>query len=158
MRRLILVPVILAVAFAVLQLFPGHISNPPTRVEPRWDSATTRQLAVAACFDCHSNQTTSHWYEHVAPISWWIKGHVTEGRAGLNFDEWNPARHRSGQDIARTVTRGSMPPSYYTWFGLHAAARLSAGDRLALVRGLENTIGPAVGVQDRGRGRSSGGD
>lgn len=48
-----------------------------------------------------------------------------------------------------------MPPSYYTWFGLHAAANLSAADRAALVAGLEKTMGPAVGVRDR-RGRGGG--
>jgi hypothetical protein len=149
--------VVLGVAFGALQLFAGHISNPAVRRDPQWDSATTRQLAAAACFDCHSNQTSSHWYEHVAPVSWWIQGHVKDGRARLNFDQWNPAQHKSGQDIAKTITEGSMPPSYYTWFGLHAAANLSASQRAALVRGLEATIGPAVGVQDR-RGRGQGGD
>jgi hypothetical protein len=32
-------------------------TNPPVRVEPRWDSPGTRALTVRACFDCHSNET-----------------------------------------------------------------------------------------------------
>ena len=41
-----------------------------------------------ACGDCHSNQTSLPWYGHVAPVSWWIKSHVREGREELNFSEW----------------------------------------------------------------------
>ena len=155
MRQLKVIGVIAAVVLGGMQFFAGHIPNSPAGPEPSWDSSRTRHLAVAACFDCHSNRASSHWYEHIAPVSWWIQGHVKDGRARLNFDAWNPMQHRSGQDIARTITRGTMPPSYYTWFGLHAAAKLSASERAALVHGLVNTIGPAVGVQER-RGRRSG--
>jgi hypothetical protein len=45
-----------------------------------------------------------------------------------------------------------MPPTYYTWFGLHSNAKLSAADKAALVKGLQNSIGPAVGVPDLGGG------
>ncbi|MBV8959534.1 MAG: heme-binding domain-containing protein [Actinobacteria bacterium] len=153
MKKLMFIPLGLAVAFAVMQPFAGHISDPPGRTEPTWDSPRTKALAVAACFDCHSNQTKSRWYEHVAPVSWWIQGHVSDGRRRLNFDAWDPAHHRSGTDIARTVTQGSMPPTYYTWFGLHAAAHLTAAQRAELAAGLQKTIGPAVGVRERlGRG------
>jgi hypothetical protein len=54
-------------------------SNPPVRIEPRWDRARTRELAVRACFDCHSNQTRWPWYSHVAPISWLVQHDVEEG-------------------------------------------------------------------------------
>jgi len=104
MRRLLLILAGLAVVFAAMQLFAGHIANPPGRSEPQWDSPRTRTLAVAACFDCHSNQTTSRWYEHVAPVSWWIQGHVSDGRRALNFDAWDPTHHRSGGDVAETLT------------------------------------------------------
>jgi hypothetical protein len=33
-----------------------------------------------------------------------------------------------------------MPPSYYTWFGLHADAKLTAAQRQALATGIEATI------------------
>jgi mono/diheme cytochrome c family protein len=148
-RRVYVVLVGVAIVFGVMQLFAGHISNPAGRVEPQWDSARTRQLVAAACFDCHSNQTRSRWYEHVAPISWWIQGHVNDGRRRLNFDAWDPKHHRSGADIARTATRGSMPPAYYTWLGLHAAANLTSAQRAELAAGLEKTVGPAVGVRER---------
>ena len=138
--------------FVVIQLVPKRVTNPPVRAEPPWDTPRTRQLAVAACFDCHSNQTHVLWFERVAPLSWWIDRHVEKGRRTLNFSEYDPNRHRSGQRIAHSIDEGSMPPHYYTWLGLHGAAKLSVADADALVKGLEATFGAAVGVPERGRG------
>ena len=128
--------------FGLIQLIPNRISNPPARKEPPWNSPQTLALAKVACFDCHSNQTRSYWYEKVAPISWWIKNHVDEGRAKLNFDEWQPNTGRGGGRAARTVLRGSMPPSYYTWLGRHADANLTPQQKQQLADGLEATLGP----------------
>lgn len=136
--------------FVLIQLVPKRVTNPPVRAEPPWDTPRTRQLAVTACFDCHSNQTHVLWFEHVAPLSWWIDRHVENGRRALNFSDYDPNRHRSGERIAHTMVEGSMPPGYFTWFGLHSSARLSAADRDALERGLEATFGAGVGVRERG--------
>ncbi|HEY7135633.1 MAG TPA: heme-binding domain-containing protein [Acidimicrobiia bacterium] len=143
---------VVIVGFGLIQLIPYRISNPRVRTSIKWDSARTQQLVVAACYDCHSNETKKPWYASVAPVSWWLKHHVDEGRARLNFSEWDPNHHRGGDQIARTIERGSMPPTYYTWFGLHSNAKLSAADKAALVKGLQNSIGPAVGVPDFGGG------
>src|SRR6478752_7651533 len=140
----------IVVVFVGIQFVPYRVTNPPVHQEPPWDSARTRQLAVAACFDCHSNQTRSYWYEKIAPVSWWIKNHVDEGRRRLNFDEWRPGR--GGGRAARTVSRGSMPPSYYTWLGLHSNAKLTAAEKQELARGLEATLGP--GGFDEGESES----
>lgn len=141
MKRTLIFAVVGVVAiFGVIQLIPNRVTNPTTRHEPPWDSARTKQLAVAACFDCHSNQTHGYWYEKIAPVSWWIKNHVDEGRASLNFDEWRPGK--GGGRAARTVLRGSMPPSYYTWFGLHSKAKLTDAEKQQLAQGLEASLGP----------------
>lgn len=153
MRRAVVVVVVVAAALmGLIQLIPNRITNPPTRHEPPWNSPQTLALAKAACFDCHSNQTHTYWFEKIAPVSWWIKSHVDGGRARLNFDEWQPGR--GGGRAARTVTRGSMPPSYYTWLGLHSNAKLTAAQRQQLAQGLEATLGPGgfdEGGSDRGR-------
>jgi hypothetical protein len=96
---------------------------------------------VAACFDCHSNETKSEWYSNIAPVSWWIKNHVDEGRSALNFSEWPHNRGEAASEAAETVADGSMPPSYYTWFGLHSAAKLSKAERDDLIRGLKASLG-----------------
>ena len=138
-RPLFWLLVVAVVGFGVAQLVPLGVSNPPGRVEPSWNTPQTRRLAVAACFDCHSNQSRHVWYEDVAPVKWWIANHVSDGRKAVNFDEWNRPQGRAGRS-SRTVADSSMPPSYYHWFGLHSAAKLSAADRKALIAGLDETI------------------
>jgi hypothetical protein len=131
----------LFVVFGLMQLVPYRVSNPPVTGEPHWDSPQTRALVVAACYDCHSNQTKTPWYGKVAPISWWLTSHVDKGRAALNFSGWNRPQGRRALRAAETVQRGSMPPSYYTWFGLHSNAKLTSAQRAALVAGLIKTLG-----------------
>ncbi len=97
-----------------LQLVPygrDHV-NPSRRAEPDWDRAETRALAVRACFDCHSNETTWPWYAHVAPVSWLLQRDVEEGRRALNFSEWDQPRQEA-EDLAETVATGEMPPWLY---------------------------------------------
>lgn len=108
-RNLLIAVGIVVVAFVVMQFIPYRVTNPPVTQEPAWDSPRTRQLAVAACFNCHSNQTKATWWEDVAPVSWWITNHVKKGRDSLNFSEWDRQRGESG-DAAETIRNGSMPP------------------------------------------------
>ena len=56
-----------------------------------------RKLAVAACYDCHSNETATYWWEDVAPLSWWITNHVKDGRAALNFSECTKSGRSRGE-------------------------------------------------------------
>jgi Haem-binding domain len=140
-RNLIIGASTVIVAFGLIQLVPYRVSNPPVTGEPKWDSPQTRALVVAACYDCHSNQTKTPWYGTVAPISWWLTNHVDDGRKALNFSEWNRPQSGKALRAARAVQRGSMPPSYYTWFGLHSNAKLTSAQRAALVAGLTKTLG-----------------
>ena len=117
-------------------------SNPPVRQEPAWDSQQTRDLAVSACFDCHSNQTRWPWYSNVAPASWLIQRDVDEARQRMNFSEWD--RPQPGaEEAVESVQEGGMPPSQYRL--LHPGARLSSTERQTLIQGLEATLGPGLG-------------
>ena len=139
-RRIVLAVVaVVVVLFGLIQLVPYRVDNPPVTQEPPWDSPRTRQLAVAACFDCHSNETHTYFWEDVAPVSWWITNHVKEGRAALNFSECTKKGGES-DDAAETVRNGSMPPGYYTWLGLHSNARLTVKERQELASGLMRTL------------------
>jgi mono/diheme cytochrome c family protein len=128
-----------AALLVVIQLVPYGRShqNPPVVAEPVWDSAQTRELAVVACFDCHSNQTNWRWYSNVAPISWWVQHDVDEARATLNFSDWTQARRAN--EAAEVVREGEMPPRYYLI--THPQARLSDADIAALADGLAKTLG-----------------
>jgi len=130
----------LAVLFGVMQLVPygrSH-SNPKVRLEPEWDSPRTRELAVRACFDCHSNETRWPWYANVAPMSWVVEYDVETARSVINFSEWNrsyPVAIYSNQSI---VT-GGMPPAKYR--AAHPEADLTNEERDDLMRGLSATLG-----------------
>jgi hypothetical protein len=131
---------IAVVAVLLLQLVPYRISNPPTRSEPKWDSARTRRLTVAACYDCHSNETTHHWYTQIAPISWLAVKDMRDGRAKLNFSEWGTTSGHETDHVYEVVSNGSMPPARYTWFGLHKEAKLTTQERAELLAGLKKTL------------------
>src|SRR5690242_7574225 len=72
---------------AVMQLVPyGRThANPAIIQEPRWDSPRTRELAVRACFNCHSNETRWPWYANFAPASWMVQFDVEAARSIINF-------------------------------------------------------------------------
>jgi hypothetical protein len=137
-RGLLVTAAVAAVTLALMQLVPYRVDNPPVKQEPTWDSTRTRALAVAACFDCHSNETRTLWFEDIAPLSWWITNHVDEGRKAVNFSEC--VRGAGENDSSESVRRGSMPPGYYTWLGLHPSAELSAQERKDLADGLRATL------------------
>jgi mono/diheme cytochrome c family protein len=124
----------------VIQIVPygrDH-ENPPVTQEVKWDSARTRELAVGACYDCHSNLTEWPWYSNVAPVSWLVYSDVQEGREKLNFSEWDRPQGEEGDESAEAVREGSMPPLQYK--PLHPAGRLSDAEREELARGIEQTL------------------
>ena len=131
---------LLVLAFGAIQFVPygrDHV-NPPVGAEPTWDSPDTRVLAKQACFDCHSNETEWPAYSRVAPVSWLIQRDVSEGRAVLNFSEWQRPQEEA-TEAAKEALEGEMPLRIYRL--MHAHARLSAADRKKLARGLERTLG-----------------
>ena len=130
----------IAVALVFAQFVPygrDH-SNPSARIEPVWDSSRTRELARRACFDCHSNETIWPWYSHVAPVSWLLQSDVDEGRATMNFSEWN-REYSEAKEASKEVEENEMPMWAYTV--THAEARLSNEEKAALMRGLDATLG-----------------
>jgi len=123
----------------VIQVVPygrAH-DNPSVVAEPAWDSPATRDLAVRACYDCHSNETVWPWYSHVAPVSWLVARDVAEGREKLNFSQWGSAEE--ADDVVETIQEGEMPPVYFEL--MHASARLTDAETRQLIAGLQTTIG-----------------
>ena len=124
--------------------------------EPPWNSPETRALAKRACFDCHSNETRWPWYASVAPASWIIRDHVSEGRRKLNFSTW-PGGVREVDEIGEVLSKGEMPLWDYAL--LHPEARLTPQEMDALTKGLAATLGTASEGSRRGpRGDDGDGD
>jgi hypothetical protein len=115
-------------------------SNPPINGEPDWATPQTRELVVRACFDCHSNEAVWPWYSNIAPISWAVWKHVKDGRNAVNYQEWDRPQEEADESVEE-VEKGSMPPPYYTFGGLHSEGNLSAAELTALLDGLASTPG-----------------
>jgi hypothetical protein len=117
----------------------------PARTNPAEDPARTLE-AIAhpppsvqavldrSCRDCHTNRTVWPWYTNVAPISWFVVGHVNEGRHDLSFSNWAafaPAlRAKRLAQMCDLVQRGEMPLT--TYLLLHRDARVSDDERQAI--------------------------
>lgn len=117
MKRLLkIVMAALVVSLVIAQFVPVDRSNPPVEGDvgapPEVESALR-----AACYDCHSNETTWPWYGYVAPVSWLLAYDVRAGREELNFSTWPSYDARRLQkkrkEIVETVIEGEMPPWYY---------------------------------------------
>ncbi|MFN8472324.1 MAG: heme-binding domain-containing protein [Anaerolineae bacterium] len=139
LRTIVIIIAVLVGGFLLIQLIPyGHNhTNPPVIQEPQWDSPQTRELAVRACFDCHSNESVWPVYSNIAPISWLVQHDVEEGRQRLNFSEWNRPQ-REARSAGREVQRGDMPDPKY--LPLHPQARLTDAEKQALIQGLNNSL------------------
>jgi len=128
----------------LLQLLPfGRLgANPPVTRDAPWPNGRARELAVAACYDCHSNQTRRPLYSRVAPFSWLVARDVEQGREKLNFSTWEGSGG-DARDAAETIGEGSMPPRRY--LPLHPDARLTEDERRLLVQALEGMGGDRGG-------------
>lgn len=71
------------------------------------------------CYDCHSNNTNYPWYNTIAPLSYWIENHISEGKKHLNFSEWETystkKKDHKIEELVAEVQEGEMPLKSYTW-------------------------------------------
>ena len=118
-----------------IQFVPVQRVNPPIQSEVAAPSEIDVILR-RACYACHSNETQWPWYSYVAPMSWFVIGHVDEGRGDLNFSEWPvfdfELQEHAFEDIEEQVSKRKMPLRSYTL--IHRDAKLNAEERDALLR------------------------
>lgn len=96
-------------------------------------------LLKNSCYDCHSNRTRYPWYSSVAPVSWWIKYHIVEGKDELNFSEWNSysvkkKKHKL-EEIIEELEEEHMPLDSYLI--THGDARVDAVEFIQLKKWIE---------------------
>jgi hypothetical protein len=146
--------VIAGLGFLALQVLPfGRIENPPVTQDAPWPSEEARRLAVAACYDCHSNETDWPAYSYVAPMSWLVRDDVDTGRAAMTFSEWD-SNDNEAHDAIEEIEGGAMPPSKYT--AIHRGAKLTHAEKAALMAALDQMAGD--GHSGKGRGADDDGD
>ncbi len=87
-----------------------------------------------SCYDCHSNNTAYPWYNKIQPVSWIMQGHIKEGKAELNFNEFGSYSERRQKSkfksILSQVKDGEMPLASYTL--MHREAKLSENEKKTL--------------------------
>lgn len=131
----------LALSAVAIQFIPygKTYTNPPIISEPTWDSPRTKELFNHACANCHSHQTTYPWYSKIAPLSWLIQRDVDEGREHFNVSAWGAQKKNEGEDAAKELREGDMPPWFY--LPTHPEAKLTDGEKKELMSGFEKTFG-----------------
>ncbi|MBE2279194.1 MAG: heme-binding domain-containing protein [Ignavibacteriaceae bacterium] len=130
---------IILLIFAGIQFVTVDRTNPPVIAEPNWDSPKTREYAVRACFDCHSNETKWPWYSYIAPVSWSVASHVHNGRKAFNISEFPAGTQKEGHEAAELVISLDMPLSDYLI--MHSEAKFTEQEKNEFVQGLKNTFG-----------------
>ena len=140
MKKLIIISVaLLFAAFVVIQFFQPeknisenaeslliNTENMPPEVKDAFKNA---------CLDCHSNNTKYLWYHNIAPVSWMVNKHVTDGKKELNLSEWKTLddydRIKVLEDIRQEIERGTMPLKPYVL--MHPEAKLDEKTKKAMI-------------------------
>ena len=131
--------------FAALQFFNPARTNPPVKSDFLIAAVPPASVAAAlraACYDCHSHETTWPLYARIAPVSWLIASDVNEGREHLDFSDWPTEAAGAAKKLDRineVLDYREMPPKKYTL--IHAAARLTEMQRKEIMDWTEAAAG-----------------
>jgi len=104
--------------FVAIQFVPVNRTNPPVDAAQALNPPPAVMAVMrVSCYDCHSNETRWPWYAYVAPMSWLVTNHVTDGRRKMNFSTWSSYKPEKQADYLRNVddavTNGWMPLQSY---------------------------------------------
>jgi hypothetical protein len=133
MKAVKIILIALAVIFIAIQFIPSGIpENKPDDIKSIANSNLVTEPVLdqlrKSCFDCHSNQTHFPWYSKIAPASWMLADHISEGKSHLNFSVWEDYSNREKigvlKDIKDEVESGNMPLKSYLL--MHRDARLNS--------------------------------
>ncbi len=128
MKRALLICFII---FIIMQFIQTNKINSQTdfKLEMKTPSEI-KTIFKLACYDCHSNSTTWPWYSYIAPFSWIINSHVTNGRKALNFSIWETYNEKKKEEKMKAIFRtvyASMPLKSY--IKAHEKANLTKEQR-----------------------------
>lgn len=91
-------------------------------------------ILITKCADCHSTQTHTPLYGHLAPISWLMERDILEGRKHLNLSHWDSYPENQQQTlkakIAQETKAHEMPLLQYRM--IHWKSALTSTDLLTL--------------------------
>lgn len=115
MKRTLLIFFIIFILMQFIQTNKENIAQ-EKNLEMKVDNIEVYNILKTACYDCHSNETVWPWYSKIAPFSWVVSNHVTEGKKALNFSTWENYNQEEKEEKIKDIYRtayASMPlPSY----------------------------------------------
>lgn len=115
MKRTLLIFFIIFILMQFIQTNKENIAQ-EKNLEMKVDNIEVYNILKTACYDCHSNETVWPWYSNIAPFSWVVSNHVTEGKKALNFSTWEnynqEEKDEKIKDIYRTAYASMPLPSY----------------------------------------------
>lgn len=123
MKTVKIIALVLLVVFVSIQFVPTEINQ--SNVVPKTDFMlvnnvpnTIKNKLQDSCYDCHSNNTTYPWYNKIQPVAYILENHIKEGKAELNFNEWDSLSNRRKnsklKSIISQIKDDKMPLSSYT--------------------------------------------
>ena len=144
MKIVKIIAVVLLVAFVGIQFVPTERNQ--SDVVPKTDFMLVSSVPdhiksklQTSCYDCHSNNTQYPWYNKVQPIAWFLEDHIKEGKAELNFNEWDSLSNRRKKSKLRSIIKqiesDKMPLDSYTL--IHKDASFSETEKQELIKWVE---------------------
>jgi len=135
MKVVKIIAVVLLVAFVGIQFIPTTRNQ--SNMVPETDFMLVNNVPEniqnklqVSCYDCHSNNTQYPWYNKVQPVAWFLGDHIKEGKAELNFNEWDSLSSRRKtsklRSIINQIENGEMPLDSYTL--IHRDAKFSEAE------------------------------
>ncbi|MEN8890086.1 MAG: heme-binding domain-containing protein [Wenyingzhuangia sp.] len=135
------IALVLVVAFVGMQFVP--IERNQSDVVPITDFMLVNNVPnsiknklLVSCYDCHSNNTAYPWYNKIQPVAWFLEDHIKEGKAELNFSEWDSLSSRRKTSKLRSIIKqlegNEMPMNSYTL--IHKNAVFSETEKLEIIK------------------------
>lgn len=145
MKIVKIIVLILVVAFVGIQFIPTERNQ--SDIVPQTDFMMVNNVSEeikgklqVSCYDCHSNNTQYPWYNKVQPVAWFLEGHIKEGKAELNFNEWDSYSNRRKtsklKSIISQIKDDEMPLASYTF--IHKDANLSNSEKTLIIDYMNN--------------------
>ena len=140
MKILKIIAIIALVGFVGIQFIPTERNQSYTVPETDFMLVhnvpeTIQKKLQVSCYDCHSNNTQYPWYNKIQPAAWFFEDHIKEGKAELNFNEWDSlsSRRKSSKlrSIIKQIESGEMPLDSYTL--IHKDAKFSEAEAEELI-------------------------
>lgn len=125
MKKIVkLIGIVLLVALVIIQFIRPDKNESGYESIAYFENETKPSVEIKTilknnCYDCHSNHTIYPWYAEIAPVSYWLDGHIEEGKEHFNISDWEnysvKKKDHKLEEFIEEVEEGHMPLPSYTW-------------------------------------------